>query len=95
LGPVGAQRADFFGGGLMSDLSELTDLLDRLDAAEIQYTLASVSEGSIVVGIDVPGEHWKVEFMDDGDIDVEIYKGDGQVFDYSIIEDLFEEDDDD
>lgn len=95
MGPVGAQRADFFGGGLMSDLSELTDLLDRLDAAEIQYTLASVSEGSIVVGIDVPGEHWKVEFMDDGDIDVEIYKGDGQVFDYSIIEDLFEEDDDD
>ena len=79
----------------MSDLSELTDLLDRLDAAEIPYTLASVSEGSIVVGIDVSGEHWKVEFMDDGDIDVEIYKGDGQVFDYSIIEDLFEEDDDD
>ena len=79
----------------MSDLSELTNLLDRLDSAEIQYTLASVSEGSIVVGIDVTGEHWKVEFMDDGDIEVEIYKGDDQVFDYSIIEDLFEEDDDD
>ncbi|TFH51769.1 MAG: hypothetical protein E4H01_00130 [Lysobacterales bacterium] len=79
----------------MSYLSELTNLLDRLDSAEIQYTLASVSEGSIVVGIDVTGEHWKVEFMDDGDIEVEIYKGDGQVFDYSIIEDLFEEDDDD
>jgi len=74
----------------MSDLSELTDLLDRLDAAGIQYTLASVSEGSIVVGIDVPGEHWNVEFMDDGDIEVEIFKGDGQVFDYSVIEDLFE-----
>ena len=82
----------------MSDLSELTNLLDRLDEAEIQYTLASVSEGAIVVGVDVPGEHWKVEFMDDGDIEVEIFKGDGQVFDYGIIEDLFEmaeEDDDD
>jgi len=81
----------------MSDLSELTNLLDRLDDAEIQYTLASVSEGAIVVGVDVPGEHWKVEFMDDGDIEVEIFKGDGQVFDYGIIEDLFEmaEDDDD
>jgi len=74
----------------MSDLSELTNLLDRLDEAEIQYTLASVSEGAIVVGVDVPGEHWKVEFMDDGDIEVEIFKGDGQVFDYGIIEDLFE-----
>ena len=82
----------------MSDLSELTSLLDRLDEAEIQYTLASVSEGAIVVGVDVPGEHWKVEFMDDGDIEVEIFKGDGQVFDFGIIEDLFEmaeEDDDD
>jgi len=74
----------------MSDLSELTNLLDRLDEAEIQYTLASVSEGAIVVGVDVPGEHWKVEFMDDGDIEVEIFKGDGQVFDFGIIEDLFE-----
>jgi len=82
----------------MSDLSELTSLLDRLDEAEMQYTLASVSEGAIVVGVDVPGEHWKVEFMDDGDIEVEIFKGDGQVFDFGIIEDLFEmaeEDDDD
>ena len=68
----------------------MTNLLDRLDEAEIQYTLASVSEGAIVVGVDVPGEHWKVEFMDDGDIEVEIFKGDGQVFDYGIIEDLFE-----
>lgn len=79
----------------MSDLSELTNLLDRLDAAEIQYTLASVSEGAIEVGIDVPGEHWKVEFMDDGDIEVAIYKGDGQVFDFGIVEDLFDDDDDD
>jgi hypothetical protein len=78
----------------MSDLSELTDLLDRLDAAEIRYTLSSVNEGSIMVGVDVPGEHWNVEFMDDGDIEVEIFKGDGQIFDYSVIEDLFEIDED-
>ena len=79
----------------MSDLSELTELLDRLDAAEIPYTLSSVSEGAIEVGIDVAGEHCKVEFMDDGDVDIEIFKSDGQIFDYSIIEELFEDDDDD
>ena len=79
----------------MSELSELTNLLDRLDAAEIQYTLSSVSEGTIEVGIDMNDEHWKVEFMDDGDIEIEIFKSDGQTFDYSIIEDLFEDDDDD
>ena len=76
----------------MSELSELTGLLDRLDEAEIHYTLASVSEGAIMVGIDAPGEHWEVEFMSDGDIEVEIFRSDGQIFDYSIIEDLFEGD---
>jgi hypothetical protein len=80
----------------MSDLSELTKLLDRLDEAGIHYTLASVSEGAIMVSIDAPGEeHWEVEFMSDGDIEIEVFKSDGQVFDYSIIEDLFEDDDDD
>jgi hypothetical protein len=79
----------------MRDLSDLTELLDRLDAAEIPYTLSSVTEGSILVGIDTTDEHWQVEFMGDGDIDVEIFKSDGQIFDYSIIEDLFDDDDND
>jgi hypothetical protein len=78
----------------MSELSELTDLLDRLDAAEIHYTLSSVREGALMVGIDVPGEHWEVEFMDSGDIEIEIFRSDGQIFDFSIIEDLFERDED-
>lgn len=78
----------------MSELSELTNLLDRLDEAEIYYTLSSVSEGAIMVGIDAPGEHWEVEFMNDGDIEIEVFKSDGQIFDFSIIEDLFEGDED-
>ncbi len=78
----------------MSELSELTKLLDRLDEAEIHYTLSSVSEGAIMVGIDASGEHWEVEFMSDGDIEIEIFKSDGQIFDLSIIDDLFEGDED-
>ncbi len=79
----------------MSELSELTDLLDRLDEAGIHYTLSSVSEGAIMVGIDAPGEeHWEVEFMSDGDIEIEVFRSDGQIFDVSIIEELFEGDED-
>ena len=78
----------------MSELSELTDLLDRLDEAEFHYTVSSVSEGAIMVGIDASQEHWEVEFMSDGDIEVEVFRSDGQIFDFSIIEDLFEGDED-
>jgi hypothetical protein len=74
----------------MSELSELTEFLDRLDDADIHYSIASVRESVITIGIDVPGEHWEVEFMEDGDIEVEIFKSDGQIFDFSIIEDLFD-----
>ncbi len=79
----------------MSDLSELTALLDRLDEAEFHYALSSVSEGAIMGSIDAPGEeHWEVEFMSDGYIEIEVFKSDGQIFDFSIIEDLFEGDED-
>ena len=79
----------------MSALTELTDLLDRLDEADFHYTLSSVREGAIVVGIDAPGEHWEVEFMNDGDIEIEIFKSDGKILDASAIEDLFEDEDED
>jgi len=32
--------------------------------------------------------------MSDGDIEIEVFKSDGQIFDFSIIEDLFEGDED-
>ena len=61
-----------------------------MDMAELGPILAKY-------GISVCGG-WFSGLLLDGDIEVEIFKGDGQVFDYGIIEDLFEiaeEDDDD
>ena len=77
------------GNTKMSDLSELTDFLDRLDDAEIHYTLSSVTESAIVVALALSGERWEVEFSGDGEIEVEIFKSDGEVFDFSVTEELF------
>ena len=74
----------------MAKLSNLTKFLDRLDDADMHYTLSSVREGAIMVGVMVPGEHWEVEFMSDGDIEIERFKSDGEIHDGSIIDDLFE-----
>lgn len=79
----------------LTKLSTLTDLLDRLDAADFHYTLSSVREGAIMVSVTVPDERWEIEFIDDGDVEIEIFRGDGEVYDFSIIEDLFERDSDD
>ena len=42
----------------MAKLSKLTKFLDRLDGADIHYTLSSVREGAVMVGVTVPGERW-------------------------------------
>lgn len=71
-------------------LSKLTKFLDRLDGEDIHYTLTSIREDAVLVGVTVPGQRWEIEFMADGDIEVEVFKSDGEVEDFSIIEELFE-----
>jgi hypothetical protein len=71
-------------------LSKLTEFLDELDDNDIHYTLTSVREGAVMVSVTVPGEHWEIEFQTDGDVEIEIFKSDGEIHDHSIIEDLFE-----
>jgi len=77
-------------GEMMAKLSILTKFLDRLDDADIHYTLTSVREGAVLVGVTVPEERWEIEFMADGEIEIERFKSDGEVHDYAIIDELFE-----
>lgn len=71
-------------------LAKLTGFLDRLDEADIHYDLSSVREESVRVGATLPGERWEVEFHADGDVEVEIFKSDGEVHDASVLDELFE-----
>ena len=75
-------------------LSKLTKFLDRLDDSDMHYTLTSECENAIMVGVTVSGERWEIEFDADGEIEVEIFRSDGEIHDFSIIEDLFERHDD-
>ena len=74
----------------MAKLKKLTDFLDRLDEADLHYTISSVREGAVMVGVTVPNQRWEVEFMADGDVEIEVFKSDGEINDFSIINDLFE-----
>ncbi|MEX2327496.1 MAG: hypothetical protein WD558_07175 [Pseudomonadales bacterium] len=74
----------------MTELSTLTDLLDRLDEEEIRYTLSSIREGAVLVSAAVEGERWEIEFMNDGDVEVEIFRSNGDLYGSDAIEDLFD-----
>jgi hypothetical protein len=69
--------------------NQLMSFLDRLKKAHIAHRLHDSRDDGITVFIDVPGERWEVDFLDDGSIDVEIFKGEGKILKEAALEDLF------
>jgi len=70
-------------------MSSLIDFLNRLEESKIYYRLNKVRD-SIMVEVAVPGERWEVEFFANGEIQVEKFLSDGDIFTESEIANLFE-----
>lgn len=75
----------------MADIETLTQLLDRLDEADIHYHLSSVRESSVLVAVTIDEEHWEFEFQADGTVEVQVFVSDGEIEDESGIERFFDE----
>ena len=58
----------------------LSTFLRELDAAGAHYSLMSVREGAIMVQVTLPGERWEVEFFENREPEIEIFRSDGAVF---------------
>src|SRR5437763_612531 len=69
----------------------LLQFLQRLRIAKIAYRLDYYREDAISVLITVPGERWEVDFLNDGSVDVERFRGNGHIYDESILDRLFNE----
>jgi hypothetical protein len=70
-------------------IAVVTDLMRRLDERGIRYTLSADVPGSIMVCFAVPNERWEVNYYDDGDTGVEVFKSSG-VSDLSRLFEFFE-----
>ena len=56
-------------------------VLNRLAAARIPYTIRHSRDDGIMAEVTVPGERWEIDFLDDGDIDIEVFRSTGGVTD--------------
>lgn len=56
------------------------EFIRQLDADRTHYRLTSVREGAVMVQVYIPGERWEVEFFDDREPEVEIFRSDGNIF---------------
>jgi len=63
--------------------------LNRLDEANIRYTMRHSRDDAVMVNINVPGERWEVEYLADGDIEVEVFRSNGDIREESAVEELF------
>ncbi|RRD62915.1 hypothetical protein [Fretibacterium sp. OH1220_COT-178] len=61
-------------------MQELLRFLNMLEEKKIYYQLNKVRDEAIMVEIAVPGQHWEVEFMEDGSIEIEKFISPGEIF---------------
>jgi hypothetical protein len=66
----------------------LLTFLDELRAARIHYELRQRRDRAIMVEVAVPGERWEIEFLEDGSVEVEVFRSDGRIHDASALGDL-------
>lgn len=69
--------------------TRLLEFLERLDRAKIPYSMRHSRSEAIKVVTFAPGEYWEIEFLDDGEIEIERYRSKGHIDDESILEQLF------
>jgi len=72
-------------------INGLNEFLNKLDESKIVYHLDKIREESIMVGIAVPGQRWEVEFMVNGNIEVEKFISTGEIFDKRELDILFKD----
>lgn len=72
-----------------SVFDELLEFLRRLRASHLHFSLDIARDDAVMVTVIVPGERWEVEFLQDGQVDVERFTSDGTILDRSALEELF------
>jgi hypothetical protein len=70
-------------------LSELLELLRRLKVARIYFELGQVRDEAVMITACVPGERWEIEYMEDGSVEIEVFRSNGEIQGAEALDDLF------
>jgi hypothetical protein len=63
-------------------------IIARLNAARIHHTITSIRDDALLIDAAVPGERWEIEVFEDGHVEVERYRSDGEIADEAALTDL-------
>ena len=69
-------------------IADVLTVLRRLEAARIRYRLEQTRDHAIAIEVVVPGERWEIEFLETGEIEIEIFRSNGEILDAQALDDL-------
>src|SRR5262245_26514539 len=72
-----------------NQFSRLLAFLERLDQAKVPYQMRHSRDDAVMVIAFAPGQYWEIEFLEDGEIEIERYRSNGHIDDESVLEELF------
>jgi len=72
-------------------MKELISFLNKLEDKKIFYKLSKIRNESILIEVTVPGQKWEIEFMENGDIEIEKFLSDGTIYERNELDVLFRE----
>ena len=67
----------------------LLEFIEKLKRVDASFRLASIRRESIMVEVYAPGEHWEIEFMADGSLEIERFTSTGDIYDANALKDLW------
>ena len=76
----------------LNTYKELLHLLNRMQEVRLPYNLRHSRPDALMIEVRIPGEHWEIEFVDYGDevqVEVEVFRGEGVTGDEKTVEELF------
>lgn len=68
--------------------SRLLDFLRRLRQQKLAFDLRHSRDDAIMVEVNIPGERWEIEFLEDGEIEVEVFRSGGEIHDEQWLDKL-------
>jgi hypothetical protein len=74
----------------MTTADKLSQILDQLRAGNIHATLRHDREGAVSIDVAVPGQRWEIDVLEDGSVEIEVFKSDGEMHDEAKLSDLLE-----
>ena len=79
---------------MITQNTRLLSFLNGLRDAKIFYRLSQHRDDAIMVEAAVPGERWEVEFLEDGSVEAEVFRSDGEIYDEKVLDELLRRNDD-